>query len=223
MEKNVSAISAEISAACDRAGRDVSDVTLVAVSKTVGLEEVKAAISAGIHDFGENRTVLFKEKQAAFPGESWHFIGSIQTNKIKDFVGRAALVHSVASERALIAIAKRAEAAGLVQSVLLEVNMSGEASKDGFAAGDLDAALEAACALGGVRVEGLMTMAARENPTAARKSFAGLRELRDRYRNMYKSAKNIRLIELSMGMSDDYGIAIEEGATIVRIGRSIWL
>lgn len=201
----------------------MSDVTLVAVSKTVGPEEVRAAIAAGVHDFGENRTVLFKEKQMVFPDESWHFIGSIQTNKIKDFVGKATLVHSVASERALVAIAKRAEAAGLVQSVLLEVNMSGEAHKDGLSASGVDAVLDAACELAGVRVQGLMTMAAQGDLTAARKSFEGLGRLRDKYKEMYNNEKNVKLVDLSMGMSDDFGIAIEEGATIVRIGRSLWL
>jgi pyridoxal phosphate enzyme (YggS family) len=192
------------------------------VSKTVGLSEVEAAIEAGIHDFGENRTSLFNEKRAAFPAERWHFIGSIQTNKIRDFVGRAELVHSVASERVLEGIARRAQALGLTQRLLFEINVSGEPSKDGIAPAGLSELLERASTLEGIEVCGLMTMAPQGDAAAARAAFSGLRELRDRYASRYEMTGRVQLRELSMGMSEDYPLAIEEGATMVRIGRSVW-
>ncbi len=222
IKRNVEAIRADIDAACSKAGRSLSDVTLVAVSKTVGLDEVKAAVAANVHDFGENRTSLFMEKHAAFPRENWHFIGSIQTNKIKDFVGKADLVHSVASDRALDAISKRACTLDVTQKLLIEVNTSREASKDGIQGSELNRILEKACELKGIKVVGLMTMAAPGDILEAQKCFAYLRELRDRHAGQYGATGIIELTELSMGMSDDFGKAVEEGATIVRIGRSVW-
>jgi pyridoxal phosphate enzyme (YggS family) len=219
---NYRRIREDIARACARVGRDPAEVTVVAVSKTVGLEKVADAIEAGIHEFGENRTNLFNEKHDAFPGERWHFIGTIQTNKIKEFVGRAALVHSVASERALRGIAKRAQAIGATQQLLLEVNVSGEPSKDGVAPVALPDILSVASGLEGIEVCGLMTMAPQGDQVAARLAFRGLRELRDRYAPLFEMTGRIRLRELSMGMSEDYSLAVEEGATIVRIGRSVW-
>ena len=193
------------------------------MSKTVGLSQVAVAIELGIHDFGENRTALFNEKCAAYPAEKWHFIGSIQTNKIKEFVGKAALVHSVASERALRAIASRALGKGCIQKVLIEVNVSGEASKGGVTPAELPGLLHSANDLEGIEVRGLMTMAPQGEPEVARATFAGLRELRDQLAPRFCTSGRVQLSELSMGMSEDYVIAIEEGATIVRIGRGIWL
>jgi pyridoxal phosphate enzyme (YggS family) len=210
--------------ACERTGRALAEVALIAVSKTVGLAELAEARAVGQHDFAENRTGLFKERQAAYPEERWHFIGSIQTNKIKDFVGRATLVHSLASDHALIAVARRARLLGVVQDVLLEVNVSGEVSKDGLRPTGLVRLLELACSEAGegLRVRGLMTMAPQGNPVAARASFCGLRTLRDRYATSWHTPGRIELSELSMGMSEDYPLAIEEGATMVRIGRTVW-
>ncbi|MDR0347519.1 MAG: YggS family pyridoxal phosphate-dependent enzyme [Coriobacteriales bacterium] len=215
-------IRERIADACERAGRDSAEVTLVAVSKTVGLEEVASAIEAGIHDFGENRAAPFKEKRDAFPNERWHFIGRIQTNKVRDMVGRAALIHSVASERALVAIAKRAQSLDTVQALLLEVNVSGEQSKDGVEPHELPRLLECAAGLAHIRVEGLMTIAPQGDERSIRAAFCGLRELRERHAASCGMTKSIQLRELSMGMSEDYPLAVAEGATIVRIGRSIW-
>jgi pyridoxal phosphate enzyme (YggS family) len=192
------------------------------VSKTVGLPEVAVALEAGQLDFGENRSLLFTEKQTAFPQARWHFIGSIQTNKVKHFVGRAALVHSVASEHALAAIARRAQLLNLRQDVLIEVNVSREESKDGIAPSLLPNVLELAQASDGVCVRGLMTMAPQGEPQTARLAFRGLRQLRDESAQKYHAPGSIELYELSMGMSEDYSLAVEEGATIVRIGRTIW-
>jgi pyridoxal phosphate enzyme (YggS family) len=221
--KNHASLLAEIAAACERVGRDPGEVTLVAVSKTVGAEQVAEAITAGIHDFGENRTTLFMEKQLAFPQERWHFIGRIQTNKIKDFVGRAALVHSVSSQRALRAIADRALQLGITQGLLFEVNVSGEESKDGATPKQLVELLDLAAGLEGIEVRGLMTMAPQADADTVRATFRGLRELRDGFLASFGNMERIRLDELSMGMSDDFTLAVEEGATIVRVGRSVWL
>jgi len=223
IEKNYRAVLAQIAEACERVGRDPSMVKLVAVSKTVGHEEIAAALSAGIRDFGENRTVQFNEKQELFPDANWHFIGSIQTNKIKDIVGRAALIHSVSSERALVAIARRAQALGVTQKLLIEVNVSGEESKDGIPTNQLDELLDRAEELEGIEVRGLMTMAPQGDIRASRAAFRGLRELRDSFISSYGASGRIRLRELSMGMSEDFSLAVEEGATIVRIGRNIWM
>ncbi|MDR2714242.1 MAG: YggS family pyridoxal phosphate-dependent enzyme, partial [Coriobacteriales bacterium] len=193
-------------------------VKIVAVSKTVGEPEILEAIAAGIVNFGENRTALFKERAAAFPQQDWHFIGTIQTNKIKDFAGRAALVHSVASERALKAIDARL----MAQPVLIEVNVSGEESKDGVSPDELEALLTTATQCEHCTVEGLMTMAPIADAETIRATFRALRELRDTLAPRFAGSINVRLRELSMGMSDDYAIAVEEGATIIRIGRALW-
>jgi len=222
LQQNLGEITSAIADACARVGRDPHEVTLVAVSKTVGLDAVASAIVAGIHDFGENRTAAFNEKHAAFPQERWHFIGSIQTNKVKEFVGKAHLVHSVASERALNSIATRAQGLGITQDVLVEVNVSGEASKDGVALGGLEPLLERATDLEGIRVCGLMTMAPQDDTAAARAAFRGLFALQERLWPHFMGSEHVHLSELSMGMSQDHVIAVEEGATIIRIGRSIW-
>jgi pyridoxal phosphate enzyme (YggS family) len=237
IEKSLQEIQLAITQAAALAGRDAGEVLVVAVSKTVGIPEVAGAIQAGLHDFGENRTKLFLEKQEAFPGERWHYIGNIQTNKLKDVVGRAHLIHSVATLRALEAIDRLAGAgtgaeaeagAGAerqLQRVLIEVNVSGEASKDGARPAEVPALLEAAAKAAHIKVEGLMTMAPlkeTEHDSTARRTFAALRELRDNLVPIFEGAENISLNELSMGMSDDFADAIQEGSTIVRIGRRLW-
>ena len=211
-----------VSSLCAQEGRDPASVRIVAVSKTVGLPQVEEAIQAGLGDFGENRTKPFCEKQEAFPDQRWHFIGRIQTNKLKDVVGRACLIHSVASIHALDAIEKHAARLGIVQPVLLEVNVSGEESKDGFVPGDLDEALEHASTLEHVGVRGLMTMAPLGDAETARRVFENLREMRDERAARCKVCNNIVLNELSMGMTQDYREAVREGATMIRLGRSIF-
>lgn len=213
-------VEKRVAAACQRAGRDVSDVRIVAVSKTVGLDEVEEAIGAGIHDFGENRARPFSQKVETFPGERWHFIGKLQTNKVRDVVGRAMLIHSVDSVHLLEAISRYADKRGNDQRLLIEVNVSGEESKSGFAPAEVAEALDAASKLPHVKVLGLMTMAPQGDLEVARQTFAGLRELRDELAPKYSG--NVELKELSMGMSEDFEVGIEEGATIIRVGRTIF-
>lgn len=214
------AVRRQVIDAADAAGRDPAEVTIVAVTKTVAIDDIRQASDAGIRDFGENRVQEFLGKYGLFPGVNWHFIGSLQTNKVKDVVGRAALIHSVDSSRLLAEVSRRATDAGCLQDVLLQVNVSGEDSKHGFDPADLHEVLVEASHLPGVCVRGLMTMAPFDRPEDVRWVFRSLRELRDSLREM--PLNGVELDELSMGMTNDYRVAVEEGATIVRVGRAIF-
>jgi len=211
------ATAAEIARVCEAAGRKPSEVTLVAVSKTVGPEQVAEAIAGGATDFGENRPDQLVPKADEYTQATWHFIGNIQSRRIRDIVGRAALVHSLFEERHARKIDDVARERGIVQDVLVEVNVSGEESKSGLAPDQVRAMLQTCADLTNVRVRGLMTMAPQGDLDVARRTFAGLRALRDQLQPSFPD-----LTELSMGMSEDWPVAIEEGATIVRIGRAIF-
>jgi pyridoxal phosphate enzyme (YggS family) len=206
--------------AADVSGRGPDEVTIVVVTKTVGLPELHQAMDAGARDFGENRVQEFLGKYGLFPEMNWHFIGSLQTNKVKDVVGRACLIHSVDSLHLLREIDKRAEHAHVVQPILLQVNVSGEGTKHGFGCDDVREALVSASALPHVAVRGLMTMAPFGRPEDARWVFRELCELRDSLKEM--PLNGVELTELSMGMSNDFRVAVEEGATIVRVGGAIF-
>ncbi len=221
---NLQSVRRRMDAAAARAGRDPRDVVLVAVSKTHPLAMIEAAAATGQKDFGENRLEeLWPKVEAARAAQldvAWHFIGTIQSRKTEMAVGPWALVHAV--DRAKIAqrLSRDAAAAGQVMPVLLEVNVSGEASKHGFAPAELLAAAPALAELGGVRIEGLMTMAPLvDDPEAARPVFRGLRELRD---ELTLRCPQVQWRHLSMGMTNDFEVAIEEGATIVRVGSAIF-
>lgn len=216
------AVSAEVAKLCREAGRDPRDVRIVAVSKTVGADVVGEAISCGMADFGENREKPFNEKAALYPQARWHFIGNLQSNKAKQVVGTACLIHSVDRPSLLSAIQKEAAKRGIVQDILVEVSVSGEKSKGGIAPGELAAFLEAVAGCENVACKGLMTMAPRGNADLARKTFAGLRELAQSMDAYCDGRDSISMRELSMGMSEDYPAAIAEGATMVRIGRKIF-
>lgn len=220
-----------IARAAARAGRDPRDVELVAVSKTVGVEEVVAAIGAGYRRFGENRPQELGRKLSGLAGRddlpavSFDMIGNLQTNKINSVLGRVGLIHSVSSLHLAQAVSSRAARAlaegrlAAEQDILLEVNVSGEESKSGFAPDELRRALPELLSLPGVRIRGLMTMAPRGNAATARRTFAGLRALRDELRD---HDEGIDLAELSCGMSEDFECAVEEGSTIVRLGRVVF-
>jgi pyridoxal phosphate enzyme (YggS family) len=214
------AVRRHVADAADVVGRDPSDITVIAVTKTVGVEDIRLALNAGVGDLGENRVQEFIGKYGLFPDVRWHFIGTLQTNKAKDVVGRAHLIHSVDSCRLIDEIAHRARLAGVEQQVLLQVNVSGEESKHGFAPHEVREALVEASHQAGVVVRGLMTMAPFGRAEDARWVFRELRELRDSLREM--PLNGVELDELSMGMSNDYCVAVEEGATLVRVGRAIF-
>lgn len=207
-----------------RSGRDVDEVTLLAVSKTVGPQEVALAWDAGYRVFGENRPQELTRKLEALSGvpglEGMRFdmIGNLQKNKINQVIGHVALIHSVSSLHLAEAISKRAESRGLVVSVLLEINVSGEGSKSGFSPVEVLSQAEEIVDLGGIAVEGVMTMAPAHDADAARRTFSGLRDLRDELRLRI----GLKLPVLSCGMSDDFRIAVEEGSTLVRLGRIVF-
>jgi hypothetical protein len=188
-------------------------VTLVAVSKSQPVEAIREAYAAGQRDFGENYVQEWREKAealAGLPGLAWHFIGSLQTNKVKYLAGKVGLVHTVDREELGREIAKRWEKAGARARVLVEVNLGGEASKGGCAAVSVPALVELLRGLPAIEVVGLTCIPPPEEDP--RPHFRQLRALRDR----------LGLVELSMGMSADYPVAIEEGATIVRVGTAIF-
>lgn len=212
----------DVARICDLCGRDRDDVKIIAVSKTVEPAVVGEALECGITDFGENRDKPFNEKFALYPQANWHFIGYLQSNKAKHVVGRAHLIHSLDRPSLLEQIEKEAAKLDIVQDVLVEVSVSGEESKAGIAPDQLDPFLEQIAKADHVRCRGLMTMAPRGSVEIARNTFAGLRKLANMMAELYGERDSISMSELSMGMSEDYGVAIEEGATMVRIGRKIF-
>ena len=220
VQKNLSEIYARIESAATRCGRKASEIQLVAVSKTHPPELIREAFEAGQQAFGESRVQDALPKLDALPREiEWHFIGHLQTNKIRKVVARFALFHGVDNENLAAQINRIAGELGVTANVLLEVNVSGEESKFGFAPENLPAALQILAPLPFLRIRGLMTMAPySDNPEKARPFFAKLRELRNRL----ASQTGLPLSELSMGMSGDFEQGIAEGATIVRVGSAIF-
>lgn len=201
-----------------KVGRDPCEVKLVAVTKGHPVEAIFAAIEAGLRVFGENyaQEMRAKASQVRSPVE-WHFIGRIQTNKVKYIVPIAEYIHSVWRLEELIEIDKVASKVGKVQKVLVEVNVSGEETKAGVAPERVKELLLKSSELSHVNVVGLMTMAPYVEPEATRPYFRKLRELRDTLIADFPD-----LVELSMGMSNDYWVAVEEGSTMVRIGTAIF-
>ena len=222
LKDNFDKVNANIQAACDRTGRNREDVTLIAVSKTKPIQMLQEAYDFGVRVFGENKVQEIVDKYEALPKDiSWHMIGHLQRNKVKYVVGRAALIHSVDSVRLAEAIDQEAEKKGIVMPVLVEVNVASEESKFGVRVEECADFIENIAKMEHISVEGLMTIAPFvENAEDNRKYFAKLREL-----SVDISAKNIdnvNMRDLSMGMTGDYEVAIEEGATMVRVGTGIF-
>jgi pyridoxal phosphate enzyme (YggS family) len=207
-----------ISEACARANRSPGDVQLIAVTKTVSVELARAISDAGVHHLGESRPQELWRKAAAIDrAVFWHLIGHLQRNKIERTLPLTHLIHSVDSPRLLTAVEDEAARQLRIVDVLLQVNASREANKHGFAPEEVPALAPQINQLHNVRVRGLMTMAAYEDdPQKCRPTFALARELRDRLRSEVAPAHS--LDHLSMGMSNDFEVAIEEGATLVRLG-----
>jgi len=218
----LNAVEARLRAACARAGRKREDVTLVAVTKTVSSEVAAHLLGLGITNLGESRPQELWHKAAALPSTvHWHLIGHLQRNKIERTLQLVQLIHSVDSLRLLQAIETEARRQGRSVDVLLEVNASGEESKTGIAAAELPALAPALTTLRHARVCGLMAMAAfEEDPQKTRPTFASVRALRDRLQTDLGSAHT--LCHLSMGMTNDFEVAVEEGATLVRLGTVLF-
>jgi len=224
---NWRAVEARVAASCERAGRPAADVTIVAVSKTHPAGAIREALAAGATDFGENYaqelagklTELATADGASPSGRAirWHFIGRLQRNKAKLVAGRVALVHAVDTVDLAEELVRRA--GGVVQPILLAVNLGGEATKGGVTGDTALATARALAAVSGVSLDGLMTMPPpTDDPEASRPHFAGLRALRDRLQDDLGRALPV----LSMGMSHDFEVAIACGATHVRIGTAIF-
>ncbi|HEX9039272.1 MAG TPA: YggS family pyridoxal phosphate-dependent enzyme [Ktedonobacterales bacterium] len=229
-------IQGRIHAAASRVGRAEGEVTLVAVTKTVSAERVAAAAMLGLDVFGENRVQEALEKREllaslaashpevdqAMGRARWELIGHLQTNKAARALELFARIQSVDSVRLAEALSARAEGRARALPILLEVNIGGESSKSGFAVGEVESAAHEILALPALRIEGLMTVAPiAGDPEQTRPVFRALRELRDHLRATHHSDL-ASWNELSMGMSDDFEVAIEEGATLVRIGRGLF-
>lgn len=211
------AVRARIAAACARVGRDPADVLLLGASKTVPAAAVEAAARAGLTAVGENRVQEFLRKRPEVRAPlRWDLIGTLQTNKVRAITGEATLIHGVDTIDLARAIGAAAVSRGVTQAILLEVNTSGEISKHGVPPNDVRTATASIDEIDGVTLQGLMTMAAPGDPVASRASFARLRALSDHL------PRRLTGDTLSMGMSDDLEIAVEEGATIVRVGSAIF-
>jgi pyridoxal phosphate enzyme (YggS family) len=221
---NVNLIWKRIQEAAARTGRDSHSIQLIAATKSVPVVGIQAALDAGIAHLGENRLQEALPKLDAFasrPDLTWHFIGRLQRRKVKAVIGRFQIIHSVDSLELAEEIDCRAEEKGLCQSVLLEVNIGGESSKTGFSVPVLVAALDMLDAMPHLAVKGLMAIPPpTDTAEAARPYFRAVRELADSVKRA--ACRRIRMDVLSMGMSDDFEVAVEEGATCVRIGTAIF-
>ncbi|WP_447969300.1 YggS family pyridoxal phosphate-dependent enzyme [Nitrospira sp. M1] len=222
--ENIQLVVQSIQEAALRVGREPKDIRLVAVTKTVLAERLRHAHAAGIRTFGENRLQEAQQKQASLRDlvdVSWHFIGQVQRRKIKDVVGQFDLIHSVESLEQARTMDKCAHDLGMTQAMLLQVNVSGEATKGGFSVSDMLKALPEFERMRHVTVRGLMTIPPwSEDSEQARPYF---RELRALAQTVTQQAyQRTKMEELSMGMSRDYLVAAEEGATIVRIGTALF-
>ncbi|MGH2809085.1 MAG: YggS family pyridoxal phosphate-dependent enzyme [Actinomycetota bacterium] len=216
---NYRAVLESVASAAERVGRDPAGVTVVAVAKTFPVDVVAAALDVGIADIGENRAQELKEKAAVLGDRPrWHFVGHLQTNKVRNVVGIASLIHSVDRFGLGEAIARRATSLGIEQDILIEVNIGGEASKHGAEPARAPALAEELAGLEGIAVRGVMAIPpAATEPEATRVYFKELAGVRDRIASSLSSAQ-----ELSMGMTADFEVAVEEGATLVRVGEAIF-
>lgn len=233
IEKNLRRIEDTIAAACARRGRSEREVSLVAVTKSVGIEAIAAAVEVGLTDLGENRVQRLTERAAELEAllqrrrggrprsVRWHMVGHLQRNKVRPVLEVATVIHSVDSLRLAEAINSRAEQTGQVVDVLVQVNCSQEPQKFGVAVGAAAYLGELVSTLRHLRLIGLMTMAAQtRDPQKARPSFVRLRELFEEMRRDGIGGADFR--HLSMGMTQDYAVAVEEGATILRIGMALF-
>lgn len=221
--RNLDEVRGRIADAAAKSGREADDVKLVAVTKYVDADITRQLVLAGATTLGENRPQVLGEKAAALSDLEieWHMIGSLQRNKIKKTVSIASLLHSLDRDSLVESVARHGVETDQVIDCLLEVNVSGETSKHGYAADQVGAVIEKISQLESIRLCGLMCMAGLAgDDDDARREFAMLRELRDRH--VGTDGSNIELKHLSMGMSGDFESAIEEGATIVRVGSALF-
>lgn len=227
ISNNLHELRLRINSACRRSSREEKDIKIVAVSKLAGLEDIKQVLESGVSDIGENKVQDALLKFDAIRNTpyavrtKWHMVGHLQTNKVKEAVKIFDLIHSVDSQRVAVEIDKQAAKINKVQDILIEVNVSQESSKFGLKVQDVFDFLKDVTALKNINIKGLMTIAPlTANPQDSRQFFRQLKQLRDKLNELRVTGYELR--ELSMGMTDDFEVAIEEGSTIVRIGRAIF-
>lgn len=222
LASNLQEVERKILEACEKAGRAREDITLIAVSKTKPVPMLKEIYDLGIRDFGENKVQELTDKAPQLPADlRWHMIGHLQRNKVKQVIDKAVLIHSVDSVRLAKAIEAEAAKKDIIVQILLEVNVAEEDSKFGLKVNEVLPAIEEIAAMPHVRIKGLMTIAPFvENPEENRTVFAQLQKLSVDIAE--KNIDNVSVDILSMGMTNDYQVAIEEGATMIRVGTGIF-
>lgn len=218
IRESVIQVNEEIAETAKRVGRDPKEVTLVGVCKYATIEQIQQAYDAGIRNFAESRLPDCLEKITCLPTDIiWHFIGTLQSNKINHALGPFSLIHSVDSVKLASLLAQKSKERNITTRILLQVNTSGEKTKQGFTASSCRSCFEQILSLTGIQVEGLMTMAPlTSDPGVVRHCFSTLKMLRNELQTIHP------LPHLSMGMSQDFLIAIEEGATLIRIGSRLF-
>lgn len=222
LKENLEAVERRVAAACERAGRKREDVTLIAVSKTKPVEMLREVMDCGVVDFGENKVQEMCSKIEAIEEPlHWHLIGHLQRNKVKYIVDKAYMIHSVDSLRLAEEIQKEAVKHGVVCQVLIEINIGGEETKDGIPKEEALSLIRAISTLANVKIKGLMTIAPPvERPEDARGYFKDMKALFEKIKA--ENIPGVEMKELSMGMTGDFEVAIEEGATMVRVGTAIF-
>lgn len=222
LKENLQQVEENIKKACKKSGRDRADVTLIAVSKTKPVEMLQTVYDCGVRDFGENKVQEMCDKMEVLPGDiKWHMIGHLQTNKVKYIVGRTELIHSVDSVHLAAEIQKQAVKKDVIVPILIEVNIAEEESKFGIHKEDTITMVRQIAEMDHLRIKGLMTIAPFvENAEDNRLYFREIKQLSVDIKN--QNIDNVSMDVLSMGMTGDYEVAIEEGATLVRVGTGIF-
>lgn len=222
IKENLEEVEARITRACERSGRERSEVTLISVSKTKPAEMLQEAYDAGSRDFGENKPQEIREKYPQLPTDiRWHMIGHLQRNKIKYIIDKVCMIHSVDSIRLAEAIDEEAKKHGIVMPVLIEVNVAEEESKFGVHLDEVESLIRQISELSNIQVQGLMTIAPFTKNAEDNRIY--FRKLRNLYVDIKdKNIDNVNMCNLSMGMTGDYEVAVEEGATMVRVGTGIF-
>ncbi len=222
IKENIDIVKSKIEAACKRSGRNSGDVTLIAVSKTKPVSDIEQAYETGTRDFGENKVQELDEKFPVLPKDiKWHLIGHLQRNKVKYIVDKVELIHSVDSVRLAEQIEHEAAKKNITVKILVQVNVANEDTKFGLRWEDTIDIIKQISCLSHVHIKGLMTIAPfTDNPENNRGYFKKLKELSDEINALHLD--NVEMTELSMGMTGDYEVAVEEGATLVRVGTGIF-
>lgn len=222
IQENIKLVEENIKKACEKVGRDVNEVTLIAVSKTKPYTAIEEALPIGVKDYGENKVQELCDKYEILPKDiKWHMIGHLQRNKVKYLVGKASLIHSVDSIRLAEQIEKEYAKADEIANILIEVNMAQEESKFGITSEETEQLVREIAKFPHIRIKGLMTIAPyTDNPESNRVYFRNMKKLSVDIEN--KNIDNVSMSVLSMGMTGDYQVAVEEGATLVRVGTGIF-